>query len=70
MLKNIWAIDNTGKSRIKEQAYQAFMSAVNSENIRLLQQSKGGLNNIKLGLGISTSARNELNRIWDYNTNL
>lgn len=65
-----FSADNTGKSGIEEQAYQAFMSAVNSENIRLLQQSKGGLNNIKLGLGISTSARNELNRIWDYNTNL
>lgn len=58
--------DNTGKIGIKEQAYQAFMSAVNNENIRLLPQSKDGLSNIKLGLGISTSARNELNRIWDY----
>ena len=58
--------DNTGKSGMKEQAYQAFMSAVNNENIRLLPQSKDGLSNIKLGLGISTSARNELNHIWDY----
>ena len=62
--------DNIGKSGIKEQAYQAFMSAVNNENIRLVPQSKDGLSNIKLGLGISTSARNELNRIWDYYTNL
>ena len=61
--------DNTGKSGIKEQAYQAFMSAVNNDNIRLLPQSKDGLSNIKLGLGILTSARNELNRIWDYYTN-
>lgn len=58
--------DNIGKIGIKEQAYQAFMSAVNNENIRLLPQSKDSLSNIKLGLGISTSARNELNRIWDY----
>lgn len=62
--------DDTGKSGIKEQAYQAFMSAVSNENIRLLSQSKDGLSNIKLSLGISTSARNELNRIWDYHTNV
>lgn len=58
--------DNTGNSGMKEQAYQAFMSAVNNENIRLLSQSKDGLSNIKLDLGISRSARNELNHIWDY----
>ena len=40
---------------MKEQAYQAFMSAVNNENIRLLSQSKDGLSNIKLGLGITVS---------------
>lgn len=51
---------------MKEQAYQAFMSAVNNENIRLLSQSKDGLSNIKLGLGITVSMRNELNHIWDY----
>ena len=33
---------------------------------RLLSQSKEGLSNIKLDLGISKSARNELNHIWDY----
>ena len=58
--------DNTRKRGIKEQAYQAFMSAVNNENIRLLSQSKEGLSNIKLDLGISKSVRNELNHIWDY----
>lgn len=58
--------DNTGNSGIKEQAYQAFMYSVNNENIRLLSQSKEGLSNIKLDLGISKSARNELNHIWDY----
>ena len=51
---------------MKEQAYQAFMSAVNNENIRLLSQSKEGLSNIKLDFDISKSARNELNHIWDY----
>ena len=61
--------DNIGKSGMKEQAYQAFMSAVNNENIRLLSQSKDGLSNIKLGLGITVSMRNELNHIWDYYAN-
>ena len=61
--------DNTRKRGIKEQAYQAFMSAVNNENIRLLSQSKDGLSNIKLGLGITVSMRNELNHIWDYYAN-
>lgn len=60
------SIDNTGNSGIKEQAYQAFMYSVNNENIRLLSQSKEGLSNIKFDLGISKSARNELNHIWDY----
>ena len=58
--------DNIRKRGIKEQAYQAFMSAVNNENIRLLSQSKEGLSNIKLDFDISKSARNELNHIWDY----
>ena len=44
--------DNTRKRGIKEQAYQAFMSAVNNENIRLLSQSKEGLSNIKLDFDI------------------
>ena len=45
----------------REQQY-----SVNNENIRLLSQSKEGLGNIKLDLGISKSVRNELNHIWDY----
>ena len=60
------SVDNTKNSGIKEQAYQAFMYSVNTENIRLLSQSKEGLSNIKLDLGISKSMRNELNHIWDY----
>ena len=59
------SLNDTGKSGMKEQAYQAFMYSVNNENIRLLSQSKEGLSNIKLDLGISKSVRNELNHIWD-----
>ena len=47
----------TGNSGIKEQAYQAFMYSVNTENIRLLSQSKEGLSNIKL----DSRVRNEPN---------
>ena len=60
------SLNDTGKSGMKEQAYQAFMYSVNNENIRLLSQSKEDLSNIKLDLGISKSVRNELNHIWDY----
>ena len=59
--------NNIKKDDIKNQAYQAFMSAVNDENLKLLSQEKEGF---KLNLGISASVRNELNRIWDYYANL
>lgn len=55
---------------IKEQAYNAFMSAINEENIGLLKQKEGNLNNIHLNLGISSSTRNILNGIWDYYANI
>lgn len=56
----------TKKGEITKQTYQAFMSAVNHENIKLLSQRKEALTNIKLNLNISVSARNELNSIWDW----
>lgn len=55
---------------IKNQAYNAFMSAINEENIGLLKQKQGDLNNLHLNLGISSSARNMLNGIWDYYANI
>ncbi|MBD5546171.1 MAG: hypothetical protein HDQ97_15205 [Lachnospiraceae bacterium] len=58
---------NTG---IKEQAYNAFMSAINKENSGMLKQQTGGLDHVRLNLGISSSARNVLNSIWDYYANL
>lgn len=55
---------------VKEQAYNAFMSAINEKNSGLLKQEKGSLNHFRLDLGISSSARNLLNSIWDYHANL
>lgn len=55
---------------VKEQAYHAFMDAVSEKNSGLLKQEKGSLNQFRLDFGISPSARNTLNGIWDYYANL
>ena len=55
---------------IKKQAYNAFMSAINDENTGLLKHKEGNLDNLHLNLGISSSARNMLNGIWDYYANI
>lgn len=55
---------------VKEQAYHAFMSAMKENNIGMLKQENGSLQDIRLNLGISSSARNTLNGIWDYYANL
>lgn len=55
---------------VKEQAYHAFMDAVSEKNGGRLKQEKGSLNQFQMDLGISLSARNTLNGIWDYYANL
>ncbi|MGN0345881.1 MAG: hypothetical protein ACI4E5_01735 [Suilimivivens sp.] len=55
---------------VKEQAYYAFMDAVSEKNSGLLKQERGSLNQFRLNLGISPSARSTLNGIWDYYANL
>lgn len=55
---------------VKEQAYRAFMDAVSEKNGGRLKQEKGSLSQFRLHLGISPSARNTLNGIWDYYANL
>lgn len=55
---------------VKEQAYYAFMDAVSEKNGGRLKQEKGSLNQFQMDLGISLSARNTLNGIWDYYANL
>lgn len=57
---------NTG---IKEQAYHAFISAINEENSELLKNKTGSLNHFRLKLGLSSFERNILNGIWDYYAN-
>ena len=55
---------------VKEQACHAFMDAVSEKNGGRLKQEKGSLSQFRLDLGISPSARNTLNGIWDYYANL
>lgn len=55
---------------VKEQAYKAFMSAISKENSGMLKQKTGSLNHFRLNLGVSSSARNVLNGIWDYYANM
>ena len=55
---------------VKEQAYKAFMSAISKENGGMLKQKTGSLNHFRLNLGVSSSARNVLNGIWDYYANI
>ena len=55
---------------VKEQAYNAFMAAINEKNSGLLKQERGSLNHFQLNLGISSSARNVLNSVWDYYASL
>lgn len=57
------------KNEIKNQAYQAFMSAISGENRNMLLQEQGNLNHLKLNLNISSSARTQINSIWDYYAN-
>lgn len=57
------------KNEIKHQAYQAFMSAISTENTELLERTARGLNHLKLNLNISVPTRNVLNSIWDYYAN-
>lgn len=63
------AQEGYGKNEIKSQTYQAFMSAINTENIGLLERTAGGLDHFKLNLNISAPTRNVLNSIWDYYAN-
>lgn len=57
------------KGKITNIVSQAFMSAISEANESALVEHQGSLNHFKLDLGISTSARDMLNGIWDYYTN-
>lgn len=64
--------DETVKGRAKSgeinrQAYRAFMSAVDTDNIKKWMQEK---DSFPLSLNISASAREKLNHIWDFYANI
>lgn len=58
--------ENLEKGKIKDMVLKAFMSAVRDENRDTLAQQEGSLRHFKLDLGVSSSARNMLNGIWDF----
>ena len=58
--------EHSEKGKIKDMVLKAFMSAVSDENRNTLEQQEGSLRHFKLDLGVSSSARNMLNGIWDF----
>ena len=62
--------ENTAKSKekgvIQNSAYQAFLSAIQSDNQKLLQQYSGDWKDLRLNLNVSDGDRKMLNGIWDY----
>ena len=59
-------IVNAKKGEIKNNAYQAFLSAIGGNNISKLMGTEGSWNHVKLDLSISSSHVKDLNKIWDY----
>ena len=50
-------------------AYQAFLSAIQSDNQKLSQQYLGDWKDLRLNLNVSDGNRKMLNGIWDYYAN-
>ena len=65
--------ENNAKSKekrvIKDTAYQAFLSAIKSDNQKLSQQYSGDWKDLRLKLNVSDGDRKMLNGIWDYYAN-
>ena len=65
--------ENTAKSKekgvIQNSAYQAFLSAIQSDNQKLSQQYLGDWKDLRLNLNVSDGNRKMLNGIWDYYAN-
>ena len=65
--------ENTAKSKekgvIQNSAYQAFLSAIQSDNQKLSQQYSGDWKDLRLSLNVSDGDRKMLNGIWDYYAN-
>lgn len=58
--------DKREKGTIRTKAFEAFMSAIGHDNLRLLSRTPQGQNSLKLNLNISQEERKALNQIWDY----
>lgn len=65
--------ENTAKSKekgvIQNSAYQAFLSAIQSDNQKLSQQYSGDWKDLRLNLNVLDGDRKMLNGIWDYYAN-
>ena len=65
--------ENTARSKekgvIQNSAYQAFLSAIQSDNQKLSQQYSGDWKDLRLNLNVSDGDRKMLNGIWDYYAN-
>lgn len=57
------------KGVIQNAAYQAFLSAIQSDNQKLSQQYSGDWKDLRLNLNVSDGDRKMLNGIWDYYAN-
>lgn len=55
----------TEKDQIKNNANEAFLSAISDSNLAKLMGTEGSWNHVKLDVGISHSQLEELNHIWD-----
>lgn len=63
------SIVDSQKGEIKNAAFQAFMSAISTDNKIKLFGAEGSWNHVKLDFGISESQTSSLNKIWDYYAN-
>ena len=65
--------ENTERSKengvIQNSAYQAFLSAIQSDNQKLSRQYSGDWKDLRLNLNVSDGNRKMLNGIWDYYAN-
>ena len=60
---------NGQKNAIKNMAYNAFMSAIQNDNQKLINQNNEDYRKLRLNLNISNDDRKLLNDIWDYYAN-
>lgn len=62
-------IEELTKEKELDMLNQAFLSAIQSDNQKLLQQYSGDWKDLRLNLNVSDGDRKMLNGIWDYYAN-